>query len=307
MAMMEHLLSSIIVCLLISTAFAITVRLNGPKYTRRNDVITFNCSTDTPSVGLEAEILINSKTYTNMRTHNNICFSAVQGVGCAEDVYFSGPTLNVGSPLVAGTTARVTCQVLTNLKDVNLSWNCVNNGHENKTKTSNQYLSALTFIVKPFHQNTNCTCTGSFEEYHISSAVLLDVNSPPIILSTKIATENGVTITVKFYSTSDIKRPVWFSMSEPISDSTGVNVTIYNTTLALPVHNREIKCKGYVAKIYHSAPESMEDDHVYERTNPQYLELSEILQERHYSDIKEEEDELQLSRSDDWEDYEEID
>lgn len=57
---------------------------------------------------------------------------------------------------------------------------------------------------------------------------------------------------------------------------------------------------------YHSAPESMEDDHVYERTNPQYLELSEIPQERHYSDIKEEEDELQLSRSDDWEDYEEI-
>lgn len=58
---------------------------------------------------------------------------------------------------------------------------------------------------------------------------------------------------------------------------------------------------------YHSAPESMEDDHVYERTNPQYLELSEVPQERHYSDIKEEEDELQLSRNDDWEDYEEID
>lgn len=81
---------------------------------------------------------------------------------------------------MAGTTARVTCQVLTNLKDVNLSWNCVNNGHENKTKTSYTYLSTLSFIVRPFHQNTNCTCTGSFEEFHISSAVRLDVNSKNI-------------------------------------------------------------------------------------------------------------------------------
>lgn len=93
---------------------------------------------------------------------------------------FSDPTLNVGSPLVAGTTARVTCQVLTNLKDVNLSWNCVNNGHENKTNTSNQYFSTLTFIVKSFHQNTNCTCTGSLEEFHISSSVQLNVNSKHI-------------------------------------------------------------------------------------------------------------------------------
>lgn len=58
---------------------------------------------------------------------------------------------------------------------------------------------------------------------------------------------------------------------------------------------------------YHSAPGSIDDDHVYERTNPQYLELLEIPHERHYSDIKEEEDELQLSQSDDEDDYEKID
>lgn len=58
---------------------------------------------------------------------------------------------------------------------------------------------------------------------------------------------------------------------------------------------------------YHSAPESLDDDHVYERTNPQYLELLDIPQERHYSDIKEEEDEHQLSQSDDEDDYEKID
>lgn len=58
---------------------------------------------------------------------------------------------------------------------------------------------------------------------------------------------------------------------------------------------------------YQSALESLDDDHVYERTNPQHLELLESSQERHYSDIKEEEDELQLSRNDDRDDYEEID
>ncbi|VDH98886.1 Hypothetical predicted protein [Mytilus galloprovincialis] len=122
-------------------------------------------------------------------------------------------------------------------------------------------------------------------------------------------------------------------MSEPIFDTTGVNVTIENTTLALPVHIREIKCKGYFANLsmgifknmkytvllknefgdtrktfdLHSAPESLDDDHLYERTNPQYLELLEIPQERHYSDINAEEDEIQLSHSDDEDDYEKID
>lgn len=79
--------------------------------------------------------------------------------------------------------------------------------------------------------------------------MFLFFKGPPIILSTKIVTENGVTITVSFYSRSDIQRPVWFSMSEPIYDTAGVNVTIDNITLALPVHNRAITCKGYVSNL----------------------------------------------------------
>ncbi|CAC5378099.1 unnamed protein product [Mytilus coruscus] len=481
MAMMEHFQSSILVGLLISATFAIKLTLQGPKYTRRNDIISINCSTDTPSVGLEAEILINSKTYTNMRTHKNKCFSALQGLDCAKDVCqcskrgywfshkynvnvdnvendiliitcvmkygadggnkvsesisikiidFLDPTLTVGSPLVTGTIARATCQVLTNLKDVSLLWNCGNSGRENTTRTSHTYISVLTFKVKPFHQNANCTCTGRFEEFQVSSTIQLDVdnkpilnstknaicnisssvqmsctlysemssfgfnswthlfngiavrvlhgvtygnmsilnisfcsyqdagiylcsawhkfndkayhsnssttltfNGPPIILSAKIVRENVVTITVNFYSTSDIQRPVWFSMLEPIFDTTGFNTTIENTTVSLPVHNQSITCKGYVSNLsmgtyrnmkytvllknefgdtrktfeLHSAPESLEDDHVYERTNHQYLELMGIPQESHYSDIKEEEDELQLSGNDDRDDYEEID
>lgn len=97
-------------------------------------------------------------------------------------------------------------------------------------------------IIKIMSVNTTCKTYNLFRFVSI-------YEGPPIILSTKIATENGVAITVKFYSTSNIKRPVWFSMSELISDTTGVNITIDNTTLALPVHNREIKCKGYVAKM----------------------------------------------------------
>lgn len=38
-------------------------------------------------------------------------------------------------------------------------------------------------------------------------------------------------------------------MSEPIYDTTLVNTTIDNTTLALPVHNQAITCKGYVANL----------------------------------------------------------
>lgn len=58
-----------------------------------------------------------------------------------------------------------------------------------------------------------------------------------------------VTITVNFYSTSDIERPVWFLMLEPINNTTGMNTTIESTTLSLPVHNRAITCKGYVANL----------------------------------------------------------
>lgn len=52
------------------------------------------------------------------------------------------------------------------------------------------------------------------------------------------------------------------------------------------------------------------DEHTYERTNPQYLELIENSQERHYSDIKEDEDDLHRSGNNDGDDdydYEEID
>lgn len=52
------------------------------------------------------------------------------------------------------------------------------------------------------------------------------------------------------------------------------------------------------------------DEHIYERTNPQYLELIENSQERHYSDIKEDEDDLRNNGSNDGDnhdDYEEID
>ncbi|VDI72396.1 Hypothetical predicted protein [Mytilus galloprovincialis] len=265
-----------------------------------------------------------------MRTHKNTCFSAVQGVGCAKDV----------------------CQ-------------CSKRGywflHKYHVKLDNVENDLL-----------KVTCVMKFGAEGVDKmfdSITIEIIGPPIILSTKIVTENVVTIAVNFYSTSDIQRPVWFS--EPIYDTTVVNATIDNITLSLAVHNRAITCNGYVAKMsvgifknmkytvllknefgdtrktfeLHSdlkvsfdfrfwifglsifgvflvaitmtiaflrgrpyqTPESMEDDHVYERTNPQYLELSEIPQERHYSDIKEEEDELQLSRSDDGEDYEEID
>ncbi|VDI19297.1 Hypothetical predicted protein [Mytilus galloprovincialis] len=327
---MEHLLTPILVGLLISATLAIKVTLQGPKYTRRNDVITFNCSTDTPSVGLEAEILINSKTYTNMRTHNNICFSAVQGVGCAEDV----------------------CQ-------------CSKRGywflHKYHVKLDNVENDLL-----------KVTCVMKFGAEGVDKmfdSITIEIIGPPIILSTKIVTENIVTIAVNFYSTSDIQRPVWFS--EPIYDTTVVNATIDNITLSLVVHNRALTCNGYVAKMsvgifknmkytvllknefgdarktfkLHSdlkesfdfrflifglsifgvflvattmtiailrgkqnqTPGSLDDDHVYERTNPQYLELLEVLPERHYSDIKEDENELQPSRNEDVDDYEEVD
>lgn len=59
---------------------------------------------------------------------------------------------------------------------------------------------------------------------------------------------------------------------------------------------------------YHSAPESHDDEHLYEQTNHQYLELIEISQEPHYSDIKEDESDFRRSGSNDGDDgYEEID
>lgn len=92
------------------------MKLQGPKYTRRDDIITFNCSTDTPSVGLEAEILVDLKTYTNMRSFNNTCFSAVQGLECAEDVcqcskkgYWFSHTYNVNEDNVENDMLIITC------------------------------------------------------------------------------------------------------------------------------------------------------------------------------------------------------
>lgn len=55
---------------------------------------------------------------------------------------------------------------------------------------------------------------------------------------------------------------------------------------------------------YHSAPESQDNEHVYERTNHHYLELIEIEQTRHYSDTKDDEDNVHNIENDDYEEIE---
>lgn len=128
-----------------------------------------------------------------------------------------------GSPLVTGMNALVTCQVLTHLNDVNLSWNYVNSGHPNHTCTitSNQHLSTLTYKIKPSHSNTNCTCTGSFKEFHISAAVILDGNSQ-IIKTLEIAslkyrilyllsiTDKGITWLIVQYNSRFSNSRIWW-------------------------------------------------------------------------------------------------
>lgn len=69
-------------------------------------------------------------------------------------------------------------------------------------------------------------------------------------MSSKIVRDIVLTITVNFYSASDMKRPLWFQMSKPIyHDATKINTTIENTILSLQFYNRVIPCNGYVASL----------------------------------------------------------
>ncbi|VDI48344.1 Hypothetical predicted protein [Mytilus galloprovincialis] len=228
-----------------------------------------------------------------MRTHRNTCFSAVQGLECAEDV----------------------CQ-------------CSKNGYWFSHTYDVNVDNAENDILK-------VTCVMKFGAEGVDKmfdSITIEILGPPTVVSSKIMRDIVVTITVNFYSASDIERPVWFLMLEPINDTTGINTTIQYTTLSLPVHNRAVTCKGYVAILsigilkdtrytvllknsfgetrksfkLTPAPESHNNEHVYERTNHQYLELTEIAQERHYSDIKDDEDDFRNNENDDGDDYEEI-
>ncbi|CAC5359463.1 unnamed protein product [Mytilus coruscus] len=62
------------------------VKINGPRYTRKYDYVHFNCSADYQPLGNAAEILINSKTFTHMRSSNGKCFSATIGRICSGDI-----------------------------------------------------------------------------------------------------------------------------------------------------------------------------------------------------------------------------
>lgn len=62
------------------------VKINGPCYTRRYDYVHFNCSADYQPLGNAAEILINSKTFTHMRSSNGKCFSATIGRICSGNI-----------------------------------------------------------------------------------------------------------------------------------------------------------------------------------------------------------------------------
>lgn len=41
-------------------------------------------------------------------------------------------------------------------------------------------MSVLTFTAKPYHQNENYTCIGSFKDFYVSLAIQLDVDSKNI-------------------------------------------------------------------------------------------------------------------------------
>lgn len=65
---------------------AMLVKIDGPRYTRKYDFVYFNCSADYQPFGNTAEILINSKTFTHMRSSKGNCYSATIGRTCLGDI-----------------------------------------------------------------------------------------------------------------------------------------------------------------------------------------------------------------------------